>query len=261
MTFISADARCGSTPLFTILGKDVMREEVDLSIEPSEAAQKSIDKTYPDGRPNNWADCYRISEVSKTIVPAIGDNFISNNNLQVTEQDIVDYISRVEVVVTLPGSNIVITNDLDAETRQMMEASAPFQLSSWKYYTALYNKYGGRIGTTEYGDIIPMDAFIELFKESERQGVFTIHDNELRDLFWTCITNAPITYLSDDEGRKALYKHPADVFNAIVDENMSNVMSRTTALIESRKNNVDSVESQENSEPAPPAGRGEAPRP
>jgi len=260
-TFISLKARSEGTPLFTILGKDVMRNEVNLNAEPSEAALKSIDRSYPDGRPMNWADCYSIGAVMNTIVPTINDKFISDNNLQVTEQDIADYISRIEVVIMVPGTGRIITNDLDAETRQLTESTAALQLSSWKYYVAVYEKYGGRIATTGDGDVTPIDAVLAQFKESENQGMFTIHDNELRALFWTCITNIPITFLEEAEGLKALYKHPADILMSKFDVMMSNTTAKVQSIIEPREDNDLIEENEKTSEHAPPEGRGEAPRP
>jgi hypothetical protein len=239
IVIISTSGHGEDPPLLSILGKEIMLETVNLKIEPSEAAQKSIDEDYPDGRPAYWAECYHIGKMLRAIVPVIQNKFIDDNNLRPTEQDVADYIKRAETVFTSPdGSNV-----LDADDQQRMGAQATNDLIEWKYNVAVFEKYGGRIADTKYA-IRPMDAIYSMLRDAETSGLFTIHDDELRALFWTCLTNVPVTYLSDEAGRNALYKHPADTFREMVVE----IVNRTEARIK-------------DSEEVPPGGRGEAPRP
>ena len=242
MTFISAIALGDSTPLFTILGKDVMREEISLQSEPSEDTQRSIDAFYPGGRPDNWAECFRIKEMIENIIPVIQSKFFDENKLRPTEEEIATYMERLKYVYEYPDG-LIFTIDLsDDIDQQMLRHQAIQSLSEWKWNVALYEKYGGRIATINNNETIrPIDAAYALLKDAEGDGTFTIHDNDLRALFWSCMTNYPVTYLSDEDGKSALYRHPADKFVDMV-KKLNEVMSKAETNIDSKEDDINDKE-------------------
>lgn len=78
-----------------------------------------------------------------------------------------------------------------AEIYAMRQEMARAIIEQWKLNRSLYQQYGGRIIYQQLGPE-PLDAYRRFLEERQKEGAFTIHDNELATGFWRYFTDDSI---------------------------------------------------------------------
>ncbi len=76
-------------------------------------------------------------------------------------------------------------------------------IKSWKVNKALYEKYGGRIVGQKFGPE-PFDAIRDFLIEQEKAGAFKIIDKSCETYFWQYFANDKQRFMSKEDGEKYL---------------------------------------------------------
>jgi len=91
-----------------------------------------------------------------------------------------------------------------AEYKKMEHESATDIVRTWKIYSALHAKYGGRV-IFQDGGPEPVDAFRAFLLDQQKKGTFRIIDTSYAPAFWNYFVNEEIhSYYSDEEGEKLM---------------------------------------------------------
>lgn len=217
--------------LLTVLGTNYFSADIQLDTVPGDREREYMKKNHPEGVPDIWEYCYGLRHLAELITKPLNQIFVEKNGVTPTDADLAEFIELSRFELNYPGATITnsigIMDDLSDEERKSTESTAMLLLWGWKFENALYKSYGGRIADTGH-EIKVFDAYFNYLKECEEQNMFTIHNEEVKNRFWTCITNLPnpVIYLSQEDGEAALFEHPALKLKREVTESVSNLLKR-----------------------------------
>ena len=184
------------------------------------------------------ADAER-SPITGLIGDALTRKFVEDNGLEPTDEEVSAFVEgsrraqrrnrlamerhKVELEEALEGTldperreslrdqlDIVTANvELLSESRpevgiEAERAMAMVWVQRWKFFKALYDKYGGRAHYQQAG-VEPFDAVREFLEEQEANGAFTVLDPDYEDEFWHYWRNEGMhTFVREDKERELI---------------------------------------------------------
>ena len=160
----------------TVLGKEISK--LDLGSNPEKAIQG-------------------------VILRPLFKQFADDNNILVTDAEANDakdfFNTAIDKALRKKRDNVI-------KQFEMPESFILEQIIKWKIDKILFDKFGGRVIFQQAG-AEPVDAYRDFLKEQEEQKKFTIHDKNLKKVFWSYFNNETMhDYYSTEVGNEIMSK-------------------------------------------------------
>jgi hypothetical protein len=168
-------AMCTSAqePVATVLGDKIHRVE----LMPSEKMATSQKADLSEEEFAQWQKDYPAERLSQLIHRPIMQKYMRENNLVVTDKDIVAYLNR--------GDEPIPDDILDKEGKIFFGSI----IESLLFSKSLFEEYGGRVAISSFGFADAIDARETFLQQQAQNGTFVINDPDLQKAFWANITN------------------------------------------------------------------------
>jgi hypothetical protein len=141
--------------------------------------------------------------VRSIILTALLKNFTKQNNIVISDEE----MAKAKEFFNTSMKDAM--QDMDEEFLtgfEMPEFFIKEQIVRWKTNKALYDKYGGRVRFQQMGPE-PLDAYKAFLKENEKNKSFIIHDEALKEAFWSYYnTQSSHHFYSDEVGKEIMSK-------------------------------------------------------
>jgi len=130
------------------------------------------------GRPVHARDA---EELRKAVLKPLADRFVAARGITVTADEIAAFERDRDATLRRHG---VVPEALGSAEEKAVSAriSAAFILH-WKTNRALYQHYGGRLGSQQGGPEA-LDGWRALAEDAQARGELRFHDRALEDAFW-----------------------------------------------------------------------------
>lgn len=179
-------------PVATVLGDTIYR--ADLMPNETLATTHKMDLTEEEFA--RWQKIYPAKRLSQLIHRPIMQKYINENNLEVTDRDIVTYLKQ--------GDEPIPDDILDKEGKTFFRLIIESRLFS----KSLFKEYGGRVAISSFGFADSVDAREIFLRQQAQAGTFVINDPDLHKAFWASITNDWLdATLTENEARE-MFNNP-----------------------------------------------------
>ena len=151
-----------------VLGRRITREDIESGLTSEQGQRIRASAPSPDTYAE-WAEMEPTRALRRHIWRPLLDHYIREHSLRAEDEEIRSYQR---------------THHDPKDHHGVPRGTATRAIEWWKLEHALYNEFGGRVYRDDMGKLEPVDAFFAYYRACEDEGLFTIHDPELRERFY-----------------------------------------------------------------------------